>query len=139
MTNMHLIILAEAIERNHERFKAWMTNHQFTTGGHPIIREIKLYDINIKESDLPRFMDMLIPSEVNFAHEGKILGSKFSFLTRIVSKFLPIKSLEKEKADARKRIKDGTSAHQPEPWDWFYLYIIGKMDDGYDKFSVEKI
>jgi len=131
---MHLIVLAEALPQTHRKFIEWLESLQHSTGGHPVVREIKLYDITFKESDQERYLKMLL----RYESAGHVGMDKLELLGRIVRRLFKIEDLTKEKQRILKNMGPRTKQNLPFKGGWIYLYIIGKIKDPY-KDGVEGI
>lgn len=144
---MHLFVLVESLPDGHKQFKEWLEGQQFSTGGHPIAREVKLYDITVVKTDAQKFVDQIVPLE-----EHRVTSPwKIPVFGRLLKKIFPIQDVEdmrnvsKEKIANAKHISEVTSyvapgnGHGPGHKHWVHAYIIGKMDDDFDETGVEML
>lgn len=58
----HLWVMAESIPRNFDEYLGWLKTRHYTNGSRPFIREIRFFDINVKEKDMPELLNDIKPA-----------------------------------------------------------------------------
>lgn len=146
---MHLLTLVESDPRNFKNFEDWINNREY--GGRAYCREIKLYDINIKEKDLPYLLGDLKHYSKLPTEDGKKFKTFFKVYNKVLSllsKFFPlfpvdIDSVEKTPDNWFEPIKQkkgkeqsGAMKHIPK---YCYLRPLGYIKDRKHKGGNERI
>ena len=133
---MHLICVAEALPQTYPKFIQWLES-QSCGHGRPLVREIKILDINVKEQDLNYFA-ALLRRNVGFYEDYSRHGlpkKKLERIAKILRKILPLE-------DHNIQIDEKLVEVLPKSFglafgEWLYLYPIGKLRDKFDKHGVE--
>lgn len=130
---MHVIFAVETLPERHKKFIEWLRARRYKlnkTIQRPFVREIRLYDINIREPNLKEFISDLKTFEYgDFQLNDKLV--KYSrFLIPKLSKRLV--NLNISKVPIR-------SFPDWKPFGWAYLKVLAILKDNKDKFGQELI
>jgi len=133
---MHLICVAMALPDTYPKFIQWLES-QSIGHGRPLVREIKLLDITMKEQDLNYFA-ALLRANVGFYEDYSRHGISKDKLERIAKWIRRLTPLE----DHNIQIDENLAKILPRSFrmgfgDWLYLYPLGKLKDKFDKYGVE--
>jgi len=140
---MHLFVLVESLPDGHEQWKNWISSVEFSTGGHPVCREIRLYDINCKSSDVQFMVNKLMLTEVDILHDDS--SKSMESMAELATEMLPIDSIKDLKIEAKQKIEEGKigelipGSYNDRKRHWVHTFLIGKVDDNFDKTGVEMI
>lgn len=97
---MHVLTLVEADPRHFKNFEEWVNTREY--GSRTYCREMRLYDINVKEKDLPYLLGDLKHYD-KVPAKGKKKYSRFfrfyNFLVKQLGKVLPIEPINMEKVE----------------------------------------
>jgi len=121
---VHLIMVVQTRARQDDEWANYLRslNHRLPNGGtqFPIVREIRIYDISMKEEIVDEFISDLKPflSDEEFVNTSKWL--------KLLLKFYP--KLELIDLDKYEAHEDRFS----RPGRWCKLLLLGKYKDDYD-------
>lgn len=153
---MHIVIVTETMPEIHQRFIEFLRSRKYPiesktkdkngvplrTGTHtPFVREIKFYDINVKEACKDNLLSDLKnmtwdgyddktphPNQIGFkeqpAHFTKGKLNKFLWL---LSKVTPLKRIDMKKVKPSKM--------DWQPFGFFYIEVLGALDDPIDEYG----
>lgn len=133
---MHLVCIAEARPETYPKFKEWI-ERQSHGHGHPMVREMKILDITMKEQD-KNYWASLLSKNVSFFQDYTRHGlpkSKLEGVVKWIRRFLPLKDHKIEIDEDL--VEKFPASFSVDFGDWFYLYPLGMLKDNYTKDGVE--
>jgi len=146
---MHLLTLVESDPRNFKNFEEWINSREYASRTY--CREIKLYDINVKEKDLPYLLGDLKHYTKLPSKDGKKFKAFFKVynkLLKLVSKVFPLfpvnmGNIEKTPKkwfqpikQKKNKEKSGAMKYVPK---YCYLQPLGYIKDRKHKGGNERI
>lgn len=134
---MHLICVAESLPETYPKFVEWMQRQSFGHGS-PVVREMKILDINMPEKDMNEFC-ALLQRNISFFEDYTRHGipqAKLEGVCKWARRLLPV---ENHGIQIDTALRDSLPKSFPLRFgDWVYMYPIGKLKDNY-KDGVEWI
>lgn len=124
---MHVIIAVEGIPERHETFLEWIRSRRYKIREgeqRPFVREIRFYDINIKE---PNVKDLISDIKTFEYHPGFQVADKINKLSKIL---VPSLSSRMVKIDIGKI--EPASFPDWKPFGWMYTKVLAVLEDPKD-------
>lgn len=146
---MHLLTLVESDPRNFKNFEEWINSREYAS--RPYCREIRLYDINVKEKDLPYLLGDLkhyvkLPKEEEgkFKTFFKVYNKVLSFISKVFPLYpVDVDNVEKTPKKWFQPIKQKNKKEQSGPMKYVpsycYLRPLGYIKDRKHKGGNERI
>ena len=133
---MHLFCIAETRPDTYPKFKEWL-ERQSNGHGHPMVREVKILDITMKEQD-KNYWAALLKKNVHFHQDYTRHGLPKSKLEGVVKWLLRLLPLKKHEIEIDEDLVDAMPVSFPVDFgDWMYLYPVGMLKDNYTKEGYE--
>lgn len=133
---MHLICIYESFPDTFPKFCEWLQK-QSHGHGHPMVREMKIVDIAMKEQDA-NYWAALLSKNVGFFGDytrHDLPKDKLEKVAKWVRRLTPLED-HKITID-EKLVEILPSSFQTRPGDWVYLYPLGKLKDKFDGSGIE--
>lgn len=135
---MHLVCLTEALPDTYPKFVKWLQSNNIGHGS-PIVREMKILDINMKEKDA-NYWAALMQRNVSFYGDytrHDMPRERLEKLAKWVRRLTPLEP-HNLKIDEELVKKLPMNFHQVMG-DWVYIYPLGKLPDKKDGSGLEMI
>lgn len=120
---MHVLTLVETDPRNFKPFEEWINSRDY--GSRPFCREIRLYDLNINEKSLERFLGDLkyYDYQTPIKHKMKIVNWIIKMVHKIFGlKYIDMSKIEKTPLKWFEHVKFGGVP-------FLYLKPLGTLPD----------
>ena len=135
---MHLVCLCEALPDTYPKFVKWFQGHNRGHGS-PIVRELKILDINMKEQDA-NYWATLLHRNISFYEDYSrhdLPNERLEKLAKWIRRLTPLEphnlkidpEIEKNLSKSFKQVLG----------DWVYMYPLGKLPDKKDGSGLEMI